>query len=281
MLVAPVQPKMRGASLPKMWGRLVRLVRSPPFAGHHLLVPTEGRVEINARMLVELIGGARRAGGNGGGSVGDMEADGDRESDAGDDYDDDDEVDFDDFDDGDDGDNHGQHGQQEGDRDANHPIDPATAMAAAALVNGVGDTLGQGSTSADGCGSGTGRARARASVDVEGYLTTLAWCAHMYLSGTCVDYSISYSARSAPSASQLAAHVMRMESEAAGEPYRPGFATPPSGSSGLPLTPDIFALCLLPAAAAPYLPAHLRGCMDAAAPLADIFHANEVWPLVC
>jgi hypothetical protein len=46
-------PKLRGAQLPRLWRTLVSLLRGE-FRGEHLLMPSEGRVAINMRLLVRL-----------------------------------------------------------------------------------------------------------------------------------------------------------------------------------------------------------------------------------
>ena len=67
---------------------------------------------------------------------------------------------------------------------------------------------------------GGGGARApRASSDTAGYLHCLAWCAAMYLGGSCPDFGVSYSAHRAPTARQLASHLQEREA-ALGAPYK-------------------------------------------------------------
>ena len=67
---------------------------------------------------------------------------------------------------------------------------------------------------------GGGGARApRASSDAAGYLHCLAWCAAMYLGGSCPDFGVSYSAHRAPTARQLASHLQEREA-ALGAPYK-------------------------------------------------------------
>ena len=57
---------------------------------------------------------------------------------------------------------------------------------------------------------------------------------------------------------------------------RPEYELPSVATA--PLSPDVFALCLLPAAAVEYLPRPLQPLMDARGPLADIFHASDAAP---
>ena len=107
----------------------------------------------------------------------------------------------------------------------------------------------------------------------------LAWCAAMYLSGSCPDYTCAYSAAAAPSAAQIGAYHRELIGKQ-GADARPAYIMPPLNRQGTqPIgTPDVFCLCLLPAAAAQYLPAPLQALMDPSSPLADIFHSNLVWP---
>jgi hypothetical protein len=115
--------------------------------------------------------------------------------------------------------------------------------------------------------------------DVERYLRALAWCAYMYLSGNCPDYSVTYTA-APPTAAQLAAFAAEKE-RVSGRPFRVVYEAPlhTETAANVPLSPDVFCLCLLPAAAATYLPRPLQALMqDPSHPLADIFRANETWP---
>jgi hypothetical protein len=221
-------PKLRGARLPHLWSTLARLLRGGEFRGQHLLLPSEGRVEINMRLLVALTGSScvsvRGAGAR-------AEADEDDE-----DSDDDESSDEKEQDDEDHGD--------------------ATAES-----------------------SSHGRASWRGA-DVDGYLRTLAWCACMYLSGCCPDYSVTYASRTSPTAAQLAAFAAKKEQES-GSACRPCYMAPTPGgtAASAPLAPDVFCMCLLPAAGAAYLPRPLQTIMlNPSHPLADIFRANQIWP---
>jgi hypothetical protein len=62
--------------------------------------------------------------------------------------------------------------------------------------------------------------------------------------------------------------------------YRPSYAVPTPERAVAALPPAAFCLCLLPAAAAPFLPRPLAHLMDASArpDLADIFHGALPWP---
>lgn len=218
-------PKLRGAKLQHLWGTLARLLHGGEFRGQHLLLPSEGRVEINMRLLVALTGSSCVR-------VASASARVEAEEEA---------------DDSDDGES-----SEEKEQD--------------------GDDNGEGS-----CHHGPASSR---GVDVESYLRTLAWCAYMYLSGSCPDYSVTYASRTAPTAAQLAAFATKKQQES-GSAYRPSYEAPLLGGivTSAPLSPDAFCLCLLPAAAAAYLPRPLQAIMlDPLHPLADIFRANQIWP---
>ena len=256
-------PKLRGAQLHRMWSKLLRLARpGGEFAGQHLLIPHADRVEINLAMLVRLLdgspGGAHRdrpagnddvvddhGGGSGARSAVDLSDDPSAKV-AAQDGDDDDDDDDDDEEEGMDED--GNEWEYDGD--------------------GNGDAAS----------SNRHQGRHRKG-NVEDYLHTLAWCAAMYLSGSCPDYTCAYSAAAAPSAAQIGEYHRELIGKQ-GADARPAYIMPPLNRQGTqPIgTPDVFCLCLLPAAAAQYLPAPLQALMDPSSPLADIFHSNLVWP---
>ena len=217
-------PKLRGAKLPHLWGTLARLLRGGEFRGQHLLLPSEGRVEINMRLLIALTGSSRVCVQGAGARAKAAAVEDDEDSD---DDESSDEKEQDDEDDG--------------------------------VV----------------CAGSSSR-----GADVEGYLRSLAWCAYMYLSGCCPDYSVAYASRTSPTAAQLAAFAAKKEQEC-GNAYRPCYEAPmPRGTFvSAPLPPDVFCMCLLPAAGAAYLPRPLQAIMlDPSHPLADIFRANQIWP---
>lgn len=221
-------PKLRGARLPHLWSTLAQLLRRGEFRGQHLLLPSEGRVEINMRLLVALTGSScvsvRGAYSRAEADEEDEDSDDDESSDE----------------------------KEHGDEDH---------------CDGTAESSSHGRASS--CGA-----------DVEGYLRTLAWCACMYLSGCCPDYSVAYASRTAPTAAQLAAFAAKKEQES-GSAYRPCYEAPLPGATvaNAPLAPDVFCMCLLPAAGAAYLPQPLQAIMlDPSHPLADIFRANQIWP---
>jgi hypothetical protein len=231
-------PKLRGAKLPVLWSALLRLLRGSEFRGEHLLLLSEGMVEVNTRLLIALTSAACV----GVAVAGALHAEDDDDSN---------DDDADDCEWGGEGDSDGASGAAAS--PSPHPSPPHASTAA------------------------LGPSR---KADAESYLSTLAWCAYMYFSGCCPDYSVSYTARAAPTATQLAAYVAKSERDS-GRPCRPSYQAPPhAGAAGsAPLPPDIFCMCLLPAAAAAYLPRPLQAFMlDPRHPLADIFHANHVWP---
>ena len=237
-------PKMRGAQLPRMWARLVSLTRAGEFAGQHLLRPSAARVEVNLPLLVRLVGGTRG-------------------------------------------------GDRGGDRGGPMAMAVTRAGKGGGVIVGGGGGGGAAAEGEEGEGEEEGETDddeddedemdegatgARRRCDVESYLNTLAWCACMYLSGRCPDYSVAYTSRAAPTSSQLAAHMASVEG-ATGQACRPAYEVPTAAAAGgRALRPDVFSLCLLPAAAAPYLPAPLQRLMDPSHELADIFHGNLVWP---
>ena len=59
----------------------------------------------------------------------------------------------------------------------------------------------------------------------------------------------------------------------------PAYQIPAAAEAGAPLPSDVFSLCLLPGAAAQYLPRPLQPLMALDSPLADVFHASEVRPV--
>mmetsp|Transcript_30559 Transcript_30559/g.44398 ORF Transcript_30559/g.44398 Transcript_30559/m.44398 type:complete len:740 (-) Transcript_30559:233-2452(-) len=107
--------------------------------------------------------------------------------------------------------------------------------------------------------------------DPNQYLTCLAWCAAMYLTGTCPDYTMSYQYRKAPTATELA----RFQNS---KPNPQPFYEIQSGTKATPLPADVFSLCLLPGAAKEHIPFPLQSLMDEDGPLSDIFHNSRPWP---
>lgn len=214
-------PKFPGAKLPLLWGTLTQLLHGGEFRGQHLLLPSEGRVEINMRLLIAL---TRHS------CIRITEAS-------------------------------TLESEKDGDYSENHESE---------IENEPDDVR-------HGCNVGLDNA---CGVDVESYLHTLAWCAYMYLSGSCPDYSIIYYSRKAPTADHLDAFAAKKQKEN-GKACHPSYATPSQHGSfvSAPLSPDVFCMCLLPAAGAPYLPRPLQAIMlDQSHPLAECFHANKIWP---
>ena len=87
------------------------------------------------------------------------------------------------------------------------------------------------------------REKRRASVPE--YLQMMLWCAHMYLSGKCPDFSAAYTFPWAPTAREIAS-VAAAEEERTGAPFAPAYEAPPAGVAGEPLPPDQFCMCVLP-----------------------------------
>jgi hypothetical protein len=247
-------PKLRGAKMDRMWSKLVTLVRSGgAFCGQHLLSAYHDRIEINLHMLVELAcascsrvdqaNGTSCRGRPGGGRGG-----------------------------------RGGHGGRGGDSGRGCEVEAGDAASALEEEEDDDDdddeAEGDLDTSTPAPPGGRGKRH-----DVEAYLRTLAWCACMYLSGRCPDFGEAYAYHAAPSSGQLAAYL-RERTSADGTACRPSYLVPPAGGPGaLPVgTPDVFCLCLLPAAAAPYLPRPLQPLMEPSHPLADVFHSHQLWP---
>jgi 5'-3' exonuclease len=64
-------PKLQGSSLPLLWSRLIRLLGAGgEHHGEHLLLPSEGRVEVNMPLLIKLAGSSCANHGSGGGGGG-------------------------------------------------------------------------------------------------------------------------------------------------------------------------------------------------------------------
>lgn len=97
------------------------------------------------------------------------------------------------------------------------------------------------------------------------YLTCLAWCAAMYLKGTCPDYTVVYQYKKSPTLSELA------QFHDAKPALRPSYRIPTETKEG-PLSASVFSLCLLPGAAQKYVPVPLQSLMDEGGSLSDIFH---------
>ena len=164
----------------------------------HLLSPGPRRVSINLRLLVALVAGTA-AEARGGGCD-------DEEEEDDDDDDDEEEV-------------------------CGHGVDGEEAEEAEEAEEGAREEAGCDTPAApnggaiarvcSGCNrKGGGGVRApRASSDAAGYLHCLAWCAAMYLGGSCPDFGVSYSAHRAPTARQLASHLQEREA-ALGAPYK-------------------------------------------------------------
>lgn len=232
-------PKLRGAQLPRMWARLARLLRSADFAGQHLLRPMAEEVEVNVHLLVELAGGTCE-------TIASPEEEWEGEEE--------------------------EEEQEEGEEELAWGSHGAGREASTAGVPGA-----SAAARPPPCSSARKRPReALPRYDVDGYLHCLAWCAAMYLTGTCPDFSVAYTARAAPTAAQLARWLVVRDETVTGRACMPVYRLPAASRMGVPMAPDVFSLCLLPAVAAAYLPRPLHALMEAGAPLSDIFHANQV-----
>jgi len=106
--------------------------------------------------------------------------------------------------------------------------------------------------------------------DPSQYLTCLAWCTAMYLTGTCPDYAVTYQYRKPPTAADLESFQNAKHPQSFYQIQLEGKVSP--------LPADIFSLCLLPGAAKQYVPLPLQCLMDKDGPLSDIFHQSNPSP---